>query len=54
MQIAYRDELGIVEVVVDDNISFVNEYAFFCSGEKDYKIAIENIVCVSKIHYVFR
>lgn len=54
MLVTYRDEFGIVEVVVDDNISFVNEHAFFGSGEKDYKIAIENIVCVSKIHYVFR
>lgn len=50
MLVTYRDELGMVEVVVDGyNVGFVNGFAFFSSGEKDYKIAIENIVCVSKI-----
>lgn len=50
MLLTYRDELGMVEVVIDSyNIGFVNGYAFFSSGEKDYKIPIENIICVSKI-----
>ena len=50
MNVTYRDELGMVEVVVDGyNVGFVNGYAFFSSEDKDYKIAIENIVCISKI-----
>lgn len=50
MLVTYRDELGMVEVVVDGyNVGFVNGFAFFSSEEKDYKIAIENIICVSKI-----
>ena len=49
MKVTYRDELGIVEVIVNGyNVGFVNGYAFFSSEEKDYKIAIENIVCISK------
>lgn len=50
MKVTYRDELGIVEVIVDGyNVGFANGYAFFSSEDKNYKIAIENIVCVSKI-----
>lgn len=50
MLVTYYDEFGFVEVVVDGyNIGFVNGYAFFSGEKKDYKIAIENIVCISKI-----
>lgn len=50
MLVTYRDELGMVEVVVDGyNVGFVDGFAFFSSKDKDYKIAIENIVCISKI-----
>ena len=50
MNVTYRDELGMVEVIVDGyNVGFVNGYAFFSSEEKDYKVAIGNIVCISKI-----
>ena len=50
MKVTYRNELGMIEVIVDGyNVGFVNGYAFFSSEEKNYKIAIENIVCISKI-----
>lgn len=50
MKVTYRDDIGILEVVVDGyNVDFMNGFVFFSSGEKDYKIAIENIICVSKV-----
>ena len=50
MSVTYRDTLGMVEVVIDDyNVGFVNGYAFFSSEEKDYKIPVANIICISKI-----
>ena len=49
MKVTYRDELGIVEVIVDGfNVGFVDGYAFFSGEDRNYKIAIENIVCISK------
>ena len=50
MLVTYRDELGMVEVVVDGyNVGFVDGYAFFSSEDKNYNIAIENIVCISRM-----
>lgn len=50
MLLTYRDKLGMVNIVVDGyNIGFVNGFAFFSSEGENYKIPIENIVCVSKV-----
>jgi hypothetical protein len=50
MIVTYRDEIGMVEIIVDEyDIGFVDGYAFFSSDEKDYKIAIDSIVCISKV-----
>ena len=47
MTVTYRDEIGYVQVKVDSNgISFANGYAYFGNNEQDYKIKVENLVCI--------
>ena len=49
MIVTYRDKMGLVEVFVDGyNVGFVNGYAFFSSVNRDYKINVNDIVCISK------
>ena len=48
MTLVYRDELGYVQVVVDNNgVQFVNGYAYFENDEREYKIRIENLVSIN-------
>lgn len=50
MLVTYRDELGMVEVVVDGyNVGFVDGFAFFSSEDKNYKIPVGLLICISKI-----
>lgn len=48
MILVYRDEIGHVQVKVDNNgVQFVDEYAYFGNDEKEYKIRIENLVSIN-------
>lgn len=51
MIVTYRDELGCVQVILDDeyDIGFLNGYAYFRSNKKSYKIKVENLVSIGKI-----
>lgn len=47
MFVVYRDELGFVKVVVDNNgIQFLDGHAYFGNDEDDYKINMNDVVCV--------
>lgn len=47
MTVTYRDELGYVQVKVDnDGVQFVDGYAYFGNDEREYKIKIENLVSI--------
>lgn len=47
MTVTYRDELGYVQVKVDSNgIQFVDGYALFGNDEREYKVKVENLVCI--------
>lgn len=44
VKIIYRDDLGYAVVSVDaDGVSFCDGFAYFCDGEKDYKISVAAI-----------
>lgn len=45
MEITYSDELGGVVREVDENgVDFLDGFAYFTSGDKDYKIPMEDVV----------
>ena len=45
MAVTYRDEIGIVQVNVDEyGIAFADGFAYFGDGETDYKIEMKNLV----------
>lgn len=47
MTVTYRDELGYVQVKVDNSgIQFVDGYAYFGNDEREYKIKVENIISI--------
>ena len=47
MNLAYHDGLGYVKVEVnEDGIDFLDGFAYFSSGHRDYKILSEHIVCI--------
>lgn len=47
MIVTYRDSLGYVDVTVTEGgIDFVNGYVCFTSGNWDYKILADRIVCI--------
>ena len=47
MTITYHDGLGYVEVeVTADGIDFIDGFAYFSSGNRDYKMLAERIVCI--------
>lgn len=47
MTLTYHDGLGYVKVeVTEDGIDFLGGFAYFSSGNRDYKILSEHIVCI--------
>lgn len=47
MILVYRDEIGHVQVKVDNNgVQFVDGYAYFGNDEREYKIKIENLISI--------
>ena len=47
MILTYRDELGYIQVKVDDyGVQFVEGYALFSNDEREYKIKVENIMFI--------
>lgn len=47
MLLVYRDELGYVQVKVDDyGVQFVEGYAYFGNDEREYKVKVENLVSI--------
>ena len=47
MLLIYRDEIGYVQVEVDNNgIQFLDGYAYFGNDEREYKIKAENIMSI--------
>lgn len=50
MAITYRDEIGIVQVKVDEySVAFSDGFAYFGDGETDYKIETKNIIEIVSI-----
>ena len=49
MILVYRDDIGYVQVEVDNNgIQFVDGYAYFGNNEREYRIKIEDVVCIEE------
>ena len=47
MILVYRDEIGYVQVEVDNNgVQFLDGYAYFGNDEREYKIKIENLISI--------
>ena len=47
MILVYRDEIGYVQVEVDNNgVQFVDGYVYFGNDEREYKIKVENIISI--------
>lgn len=47
MTVVYRDKIGYVRVEVDNNgVAFVDGYAYFGNDEQEYKIKVEDLVCI--------
>ena len=50
MAVTYRDEIGIVQVKVDEyGVAFSDGFAYFGDGENDYKIETKNIIEIVSI-----
>lgn len=49
MIVTYRDSLGYVDVIIsEDGVDFVDGFAYFTSGHRNYKIPAEHMVCVQE------
>ena len=44
MIITIRDGLGYVSLEIENDIAFMDGYAFFTSDNKDYKVHAEHVV----------
>lgn len=55
MKICYRDEIGIVQVVIDldrNGIGFDGQYAYFNDLEgQDYRVPTKDIIWIGKEEY---
>ena len=50
MWIAYRDELGICEMGVDETVIFADGFAWFSCGEWDMKVPIEDVIEIGGVN----
>ena len=47
MILVYRDEIGYARVKIDNNgVQFVDGYAYFGNDKIEYKVKVENLVCI--------
>ena len=50
MKVIYQDDLGVVSVMVDsENILFFQWEIYFDSNGEEYRIPIQNVLCIEKI-----